>query len=609
MGRRHVWIGIALALLTAAVFARALTCDFIRLDDDQYVTQNLHVQQGLSWQSISWAFTASTLYLWHPLTMLSLMLDHDLFGLQAWGFHATNVLLHIANVVLLYGLFARMTGSVWRSALVAALWAVHPLRVESVVWVVERKDVLSTLLALASLWVYVSYTRKGRWWRYALMAFWLATSLLAKPMYATLPAVMLLLDWWPLGRIADAGARGDPAKGRRMAALVWEKVPLVLVVAAVTGLVFTMSAMSAQTRVIHPAPRSILWANAVISYVRYMGKMVRLDALAMFYPMPADGWATWATVAAGLLLAAVSVWALSRWKKAPWLAVGWLWYVGTLLPVSGIAGQVGNCSIADRYTYFSMIGLLVMVAWAVPRRWVEAVNGRRVVAAAAGVVIIVLSVFTVRQIGYWKDTYTLASHALQVTEGNWLAHDQLGHFYLDQGQVDQAMSHYKQALGAQPGDVYAHTGIAMILRQAGKPLEAMAHFAAATEADPTNAVVRGNLASCLAEQGQLDQAIREYSEAVRLNPKMANVRGYLANALASQGRLDEAMAQYEESLRLAPGAADVRSNMAIVLAARGQTARAIAEFETALAAAGNSGQTQLAADIRGRLEACRRGGR
>jgi hypothetical protein len=443
-------------------------------DDEEYVTRNAWVRAGLTWGGAAWAFTETHAANWHPLTFLSHMLDVELFGMDAGWHHRVNVAIHLANSALLYRVLLGMTGALWRSAFVAALFALHPLHVESVAWVAERKDVLSGLFWMLSMGCYAGYARRGGAGRYLLVAACLALGLMAKPMVVTLPFVLLLLDYWPLRRTAwlppDGG--GEPVPPRR---LLLEKVPLLLLSAA--SCVVTYLAQSAwEAKAAYSAEDRL--ANALVSYVRYLGKTFWPEALSIFYPHPADigaGVPWWQAGGALLILSSVSV-AAVRWiRSRPYIAVGWSWFLGTLVPVIGLV-PVGAAAMADRYTYLPLVGVFLGLTWAVS----EAFPGGRfrgaILGAAGGLVLLLLAVLAGRQTSYWKDSETLFRHASVVVPGNWVAYNNLGVAVSKAGRNDEAIRNFREAVRFNPNYFEAHANLGVALLRKGSIEEGKFHL-------------------------------------------------------------------------------------------------------------------------------------
>jgi tetratricopeptide (TPR) repeat protein len=438
------------AVLIGIVYSPVLFGNFISYDDPAYVTGNDYVKAGLTFQGAAWAFTTFHSYNWHPVTWLSHMLDASLFGLNPAGHHLTSLVFHVANSLLLFGVFRKMTGATWRSLCVAALFALHPLHVESVAWIAERKDVLSTFFWLLTIRAYVGYAKSPRLAGYLAVVLFFALGLMSKPMLVTLPFVLLLLDYWPLGRFrplpGDAGSSAA-ADCPPPARLFLEKAPLLAL--AIASSIVTYLAQEKGGALAYAASFGDRLGNALISYLGYMEKMLWPSGLAPFYPFNPGAISPLKAAAAALLLVAVSVMAVRGAGRRPYLVTGWFWYLGTLVPVIGFL-KIGQHAMADRYTYVPLIGLFIMIAWGagdLAARWRR---GRGALAAAAACCLIVLSVLTWRQAGYWHDSITLFSHALAVTDNNWVAHNNLAKAYADQGRLPEALLHVSASLRIKP---------------------------------------------------------------------------------------------------------------------------------------------------------------
>jgi len=572
---RSAWLllGLGLVLLTLAVYRPVLTADFINFDDGLYVTGNRHVQEGLTWQGFLWAWQANVASNWHPLTMLSHMLDCEIYGLNAHGHHLTSLLFHLANVWLLFEVLRRMTGAVGRSAWVAALFAVHPMHVESVAWVAERKDVLSGFFFFLALAAYLGWVRERSPRRYLLVVLLFACGLLAKPMVVTLPFILLLIDIWPLGRLR----LGEAGPG----SLLLEKIPLfalsvassAVTVYAQQGSLATLQAVSAGRRV----------GNALVSYVVYLEKTFWPVKLAVFYPLPPSV-PLWKALAAGALLVAITGLALWRVRRQPYLAVGWLWFVGMLVPVIGFV-QVGRQAMADRYTYLPSIGLFLAVAWGVAEllagfRMGRA--GRAVGAAGALAVVAALSIAGHRQAAMWKDSLTLFRHALAVTDNNYLAHLNVAVALTNKGDQKGAIEEFHEVLRLQPNLAEAHAALATGLQKWGRPAEALPHAQKAVQMKPDRAHFRQTLASILEDLGRKGEAIVQLRKAVELSPRLAGAHYGLGQLLQEQGRTDEALQHYLVALEVNPELADLYSPAATLLAKKGDLVRAVALYEESI---------------------------
>ena len=564
-----MWISLALIVATLAVYAPVRHHDFVDYDDLLYVTENAHVASGLSASNISWALTSGYATNWHPLTWVSHMIDVQLFGLNAGPQHVTSIALHIANSLLLFWLLRRMTRSTWRSAFVAALFALHPLHVESVAWIAERKDVLSTLFWLLTMWAYVAYVEQPRWTRYLGVVILFVLGLMAKPMVVTLPFVLLLVDIWPLDRLALGWPR-----------LIREKVPLIaLAVAsmAVTFLVQLSGGSVAQLGAIPLAPRI---ENSLVSYVAYVVKMIWPAGLAVFYPYPPEIPA-WQPIAALLLLVAVSLAVIRASRTHPYLAVGWFWYIVTLLPVIGIV-QVGRQALADRYTYIPLIGLFIVIAWGAADLLARWPQRRTVLAAAAAVIVLACTITARAQVGYWQNSSTLWYHALSVTPDNDRAHNGVGILLMNSGHVAEATAHFSEAVRIDPTFAAAQRNLGVALAAQGQVDAAVAHYREALRFNPDLAEAHHDLGVALAARGQFDEAIAEYKKALALTPNLAEAHGNLAGALVNEGKLDEAVAEYNETIRLKPTLAEAHSNLARVLTSQRRFDAAIDQYREAL---------------------------
>jgi tetratricopeptide (TPR) repeat protein len=572
-------------VLVIVLYWPALQHGFVNYDDDRYVTGNARVQNGLTFENIRWAFLNPVTDNWHPLTVLSHMLDCQFGGLNPWGHHLTSVLLQSANAALVFVLLSRLTGAVGRSLVVAALFAVHPLRVESVAWVAERKDVLSGLFGLLALIFYASYaqaqtakasgkeaggnhlTFSSAYW---LALFWLALGLMSKPMLVTWPFVLLLLDYWPLGRFKPGCA------GR----LVLEKIPFFVLAAAVSVVTFRVQRQGAAVETIQNLPLAARGENALIAGCRYLGKTFWPTELAVLYPHPGH-WPLGDVFLAAIFLAGLSGLLVGLCRQHPYLLMGWLWFIGTLVPVIGLV-QVGLQSMADRYTYLPSLGILILTIWgadALTRHWRQQAM---FLAAAATAAIICCMVLTRMQLQYWQDGETLFRHTLAVTENNYIAHYNLGVALDEKGRREEAIPEYRAILKIQPGYARAYVNLGADLDKTGQSEEAMSDYQEAVRLAPDNPFARNNLGIALFKQGRTDDAIKQFQEAVRLAPDDAGPRNGLAAALYTQGQHDEAVQQFQEALRLNPDFAEAHFNLACVLVERGQTGEAIKQFQEAL---------------------------
>ena len=579
-------ISLFLILIPLAMFWQVRHHDFINYDDGLYISENPHIQEGLTWEGIKWAFSADLFSdspnadFWIPLTFFSHLLTIELFGMNPSGHHLINLLLHLLNTVLLFVILRRMTGALWPSAFVGALFAVHPLHVESVAWITERKDVLSTLFLLLTVWAYVRYTDHPRLHRYLLVVLVFTLGLMAKPMLVTLPFVLLLLDYWPLGRLPLAGLtrpRGLKALWR----LVWEKIPLFALAGAFSVMTYLTLQRGVGIHALESFPLGTRISNALVSYVSYIQKMIWPRGLAVFYPHPGNALPLWQVGGASLLLVCITVLVIRVLQRRPYLAVGWLWYLGTLVPVIGLV-RAGDQAIADRYTYLPLIGLFIMIAWAISDLVAQWHYRRAVLALSAGVLLSVLMVLTWRQVGHWRNSLTLFEHALQVTDENYLAHNNLGLAYYDLRRLEEALLEYQTALTFKPGYALAHNNLGLVYQDLRRFDEALKEYQTAVRHRPDNAKFHYNLGIVHADLRRFDEAILEYRMALTLKPNFAEVHNNLGIIYEKLGWLDRAIQEYQAGLKLRPDLVESHNNLGIVYRRLGRYEEAIQEYQIAL---------------------------
>ena len=562
----HITIAVYLFLATIslAVFGQTIRYDFVNFDDDLYVYNASAIQGGLTLKGIALAFTSPHARNWHPLTTISHMLDCQLYGLKAGGHHATNVVLHTIAVLLLFRVLRQMTGADWKSAIVAALFAVHPLHVESVAWVSERKDVLSAVFFLLMLAAYVCYARAPSVTRYLAVAVLFAAGLMSKPMLVSAPVILLLLDYWPLRRFEQPSSttgKGKISKSgnqrRVIRGLFLEKVPLVVLSAGSCLVTFVLQKRA--TGAIPPLPLPWRVENAFATYMIYVWKTLWPTRLAVFYPHPNDTLAIWEVILAIGLLLAISIAAIVFRSERPYFFTGWFWYVGMLVPVIGLV-QVGEQGHADRYTYLPHIGLFLLTVWLAADLVAVHQARSRLAIATAVVIILALAWAAFIQTSYWRNSEILWAHALDVTSDNDFAHNNLGYLCVDQGELDKAIAHFDAALRIRSRKLDPHYNVG-------------------------SAFVRMNLADALARKGQPDEAMVHYEEAIRLQPNYADAYYNRGNALFAEGRIDEAMADWEKTLQIQPNDADAHTCIGNALLRKGSLKEAIAHYEKALALA------------------------
>lgn len=618
---KHAWILICvfLALTTYAVYSQVHTYSFVLYDDYSYVKKNPHIVNGFNPDSISWAFTSGHASNWHPITWLSHMLDVQFFGINPGKYHLTSLFFHIANTILLFLVFRKMTGNLLKSGFVAALFALHPMHVESVVWIAERKDVLSTFFWMLTMFSYVMYTRRPGIKRYIPVVIFYIMGLMSKPMLVTLPFVLLLMDFWPLERIgytvASNNTTGKSYDLKESASLiVCEKIPL-LVFAAISCFV-TIRVQSGGKAVgsLDVFPITDRLFNALISYVGYIGKMIWPVNLCVIYPYPAVVSGLLAVVAC-LLLLLISISAIRTAKLYPWFITGWLWYLGTLFPVIGLV-QIGSQSMADRYTYVPFIGLFVIMAWGVPEimakyRWQKLTR-----VFLFTVLIPAMMAVSWFQVRHWKDSIALFERAINVTTDNYVAHSNLGIAYAEIGSIEKAICHYNKTLELYPDFISTHNNLGIALSSTGRYDEAIEHYFKALQIDPGYATAHRNLCNAMAaldnfehllsrylmtfqnypgqeialyklgialsEHGRMSEAINFYFQALAVNPDMPYVHNNIGTILASQGKLYEAVKHYSEAIQIYPDFARAHKNMGVALIRIGKIDEAISHFKKAL---------------------------
>jgi len=576
-------IAVCLAAVVLLVYWQTGRFDFIHsYDDREYVVDNPHIRHGITAGGIYWAFITFYAANWHPLTWLSHMLDIDLFGLNPGGHHLTNVVLHLLNTLLLFGLLQRMTAATWRSAVVAALFALHPLHVESVAMVSERKDVLSTFFWLLTLRSYIEYAcrRSKGWYGAALGCFCLG--LLSKPMVVSLPFVLLLIDYWPLQRwhpAADAAGAASPEQtGPR--SLVVEKAPFFLLAAG--ACVVTLAAQHSLGATVSMAIYPFLHrlANAAVSYAAYLVKTIWPHPLVVFYPYR-ETIAVWTWLGAAGLLGAATTAVLVYGQKQRYLVCGWFWYLVTLLPVIGLV-QVGAQAMADRYTYIPLIGIFIMVVWTLHAAALRLRLNTAAAACGAGAFLILLGVLSWKQTGYWTDSVRLFQHAAAHTTDNWVAHNNLGSAMARRGQPDAALVHYQTAIEIAPGYADARYNLAATQSGLGRHQEAIRLYRQVLTVSPSHTGALNNLCGELIGAGQVQEGMANCRKAVAIDPKFANPYSNLAVALTKMGRRPEAIEKYRQALLLDPRHPEAHLALGKLLAADGRTAEALLHFRITL---------------------------
>ena len=596
--RYDLLVMLVLVLATAVVYLQVQDYDFVGFDDNEYISENMHVQTGLTAKSVTWAFTTFHVGNWHPLTWISHMLDFQLFGLKPGFHHLVNLFFHMANTLLLFLVFHRMTKVLWQSAFVAAVFALHPLHVESVAWISERKDVLSTFFWMLTMGAYVFYVEKQELKRYFLALFFFALGLMAKPMLVTLPFAFFLLDYWPLRRLMTGkssvnkhtqsekflNTRSKKKERRRSAKkaghvneaekqnrqrpsighIILEKVPFLVLSLASSIVTYMAQQKGGAVRSLQSLPLTTRITNALVSYCGYIGKMIWPENLAVLYPHPGI-LPAWKVIGAFIFLGLTTFLIIRSVKRYPYLTIGWLWYLGTLVPVIGLV-QVGVQAMADRYTYIPIIGVSIMVAWGVPELLKKWRHRNAVLAAMALIILSIFSFVTWKQVEYWRDSIALFTRTVATTTNNPIMQNNLGNALEDKGRLDEAISHYTEALRIDPGLADSYNNIGLAVTKQGRPDEAIPNFLKAIRINPGHAAAHYNLGTVLASQGKLDEAVYHFRESVRMKPDYAKAYNNLGNALLLQGKIVEAIDNFRQALRLKPDYAMARENLEHALA-------------------------------------------
>lgn len=571
--KNKLLISILLIAVVFAVYYQTIQFDFINLDDNGYVYENNFVRGGLHLLNIGWAFTSMLMSNWHPLTWLSYMVDSQLFGLNPGGFHFTNVLFHAVNAVLLFILLCRLTGSIMKSGFVAALLALHPLHVESVAWVSERKDLLSAFFFFITLYLYSRYTASRKPLTYVLCIMTFALGLMAKPMLVTLPLILLLLDFWPCSRFRRAGGQTKGSSSFRDAwrdnsAHIIEKLPFFALSAISSVITIYAQQKGGAVANLDSVPMLPRFENAFVSYVMYLFKAIWPAHLAAVYPLREIP--VWEGLGALILIMGITFIACGKASRYPYLFVGWFWYLVSLAPVIGVV-QVGNQAMADHYSYLPLTGIFVMIAWgteAVPADWKLRKPGLLIASIA---IIICLGTMAWQQASYWKDSETVFSHTLQVApENNFMAQNLLGRALLDKGRIDEAMKHFNQGLEMKPQSTEILYNIALARSREGKDQEALGPLLQALRIEPANALTNYNLGTTLLRLGKTGEAIRYLTEAIRLRPEIYEAHYNLGVVFANQGKVGEAVAQLSEALRYAPYSGQTNYLLGLMLEKEGK---------------------------------------
>jgi len=570
---RRLLICILLAAVAFAVYFPVRNYGLVHFDDDGYVKGNAEVKSGLNVESIKWAFTTGHGSNWHPLTWLSLMLDCQVFGYEPGLMHLVNVLFHVANTILLFVILAGMTKGVWQSAFVAGLFALHPLHVESVAWVTERKDVLSSLFWFLTMLAYTRYAERPSVGRYFLTLVLFVLGLMSKPMVVTLPFVLLLLDYWPLGRLFNPKFS--------TVRLLLEKLPLIILSAASSVVTFIVQREGGSVLSMHTLLFKERVLNAIVSYLAYLGKMLWPARLAVLYPHPVNSIPVFRAVIYGSILVLITIFFVCYCRRYKYLIVGWLWYLGTLVPVIGIV-QVGTQAMADRYTYIPLIGIFIIIAFGVTELLKEKPFGKIALGVLAGISLSACVVVTSHQLKYWKDSLSLFEHALAVTKDNYLMHSNYAIALSECGRRDEAVSHIAEAVRLVPELPEIHNNYGNILREIGRLDEAVIQYRTAIKLNPKFLLAHYDLGLSLALQGKYDEALEHYKIYLGPDMDMAKFHQDVAEQLAKKGKVDDALGQFQKALIVKPDSAEVLSNFGYALAQSGKPKEAIEYYDMVL---------------------------
>jgi tetratricopeptide (TPR) repeat protein len=585
--RLNLIISLFLILAIVIVYGQVGSFDFVDWDDGLYVTENVHVQKGLSEEGFIWAFSTSRGGSWNPITWLSHMLVCELYGLNPEAHHYTNIVFHTANTLLLFFILFRMTGALWKSAFVAALFALHPLHVESVAWVSERKDVLSTFFGFLMIGAYCRYIKAPDFKNYLLVFIFFGMGLMSKPMLVSFPFVLLLLDFWPLKRLSfkhnsePQSEKSNSHVYKGIHQLVLEKIPFFISAVIFCILTFLLQRSGGIMPSLKILPLKIRIANAFISYISYILKAIWPYNLAYYYPYSIGTLSVWQIFGAALLIISAILGAIYFSKRYPYVTVGLFWYLGTLVPVIGLV-QVSDQAMADRYTYIPLIGLFIVVAWGVPdilKKW----HCRKIFFCVSAIIILsALSIRAFFQASHWKNSIALFENAFKINENNEHALNNLIAALVDKGKYDKAYCYLSRAIKKDPGREDLRMNLANVLFLKGKPDEAVLQYQRILQTDSENADAHYNLAYVLSSQNKIDEAVHQYNEAIRSNPKYSKAYYNLGNISMSQGKMKKAVVQYAKAIEIKPDYVQVYNKIGIILSKQGKFRKAGVFFSKAI---------------------------
>ena len=571
-------IALLIALTILFVYFQIRHHDFVVYDDLVYVTDNHYVLDGLSFKGLKWAFdfTDKNKTYWHPLTWISHMVDIQLFGLNAGKHLLINIILHILNSLLLFHLFNRMTGNLWPSALVAGLFALHPLNVESVAWVAARKNLLSTTFWMLTTLAYVRYTEAPSLRHYFTILLIFSLGLLSKPMLVTLPCTLLLLDIWPLRRSRILNENLANRLTIPLKHLIIEKIPM-LVLSVISIYISTFSLSNYGDLVaVESVGMPLRVANAIVSYIVYLYKMILPVNLTCYYPFPSHV-SLWKVIVALVLLAGMTTWAISSFRKQPFILIGWLWYLGTLFPVIGLVQAGLWPSIADRFVYIPLIGIFVTIAWSMERGLKGSIRYRGLLLTFTAIGLSVLAFLSHKQASYWENSITLFNRSISVTKNNYLSHYALGYAFEQKGAVEDAIHHYQEALKINPNEIDAHYNLAVLLAREGQTDGAIRHYNNVLRLEPDDAQAYNNLGNIFFRQEDWEKAIKHYRDAIAINPKYAKAHRNLGATMFRKGKITEAVSHFREALRIRPEDEQTRYYLQMALSKQENIAKSSAE--------------------------------
>ncbi len=578
-------VGLLLLVATTAVYVQVYQFEFVNFDDGDYIYNNEMVKKGLTGETVRWAFRLRGYAAnWHPLTWLSHMLDIEIYGLDnPGGHHITNIILHIANTLLLFAVFYKMTGAVWRSGLVAGLFALHPLHVESVAWVSERKDVLSSLFWMLTMLFYACYVQRNgskKWYIAAVIAF--AIGLTAKAMLVTLPCVLLLMDYWPLKRfsLGKDTQNKKPGSVHSLKICLLDKIPFFILTVFSSIITFIVQRRWGAVEDIEVLSFSTRLLNTFSAYIKYIIKMFYPVRLANFYPYPQSLSIPFVIVSM-ILLISITVAVVWFIRKQRFWAVGWFWYLGTLIPVIGLV-QVGEQEIADRYTYIPLIGLFIMVAWGLGELRKRVSAAKPYITAATGIAMVALAGLTYRQVGFWENNFTLLEHAIAVTEGNYECHFCLADPLIEEGRIDEAIEHTRRAIEIKEDYLKGQNGMGYALLQKGQPAEAIPYLLRAIEIEPKCYQAHVNLAIAYRQTGQFQKALKHFHITLQNEPSMTRIYANIAEVHTMAGNIDQALTYYQKFLQAQPNSPNIIYSAGVLYAQKGDFASAAQYFENAL---------------------------